>query len=115
MTLSDIGTIEKMKQRIVSAIEKGMLMGLKSMVDSRLIYFESVRFLLLYLQCPLWREENQNIAIEDEKEESKILFDARGDLLFLLCETILALPFEGYKAFLAWSATIYGEELLMLI
>ena len=104
----------EMKQRIVSSIERGMLIGLKSMVDSRLIYFESVRFLLLYLQCPLWRDEESNSNEKDsKKEESEIKFDVRGDLLFLLCETILGLPFEGYKAFLAWSASVYGEKLFV--
>lgn len=103
-------TIE-MKQRIVSSIERGMLMGLKSMVDSRLIYFESVRFLLLYLQCPLWRDEYE--SDKSEKDDEKVRFDVRGDLLFLLCETILGLPFEGYKAFLSWSATVYGKKLFV--
>ena len=103
----------EMKQKIVSAIERGMTMGLKSMVDSRLIYFESVRFLLLYLQCPLWRDDEEINMSENEEEDSEIVFDARGDLLFLLCETILGLPFEGYKAFLAWSSTVYGEELFV--
>ena len=102
----------EMKQRIVSSIERGMRTGLKSMEDSRLIYFESVRFLLLYLQCPLWRDGEQNSKNEEEKE-SKITFDRRGDLLFLLCETILGLPFEGYKAFLAWGAAVYGEKLFV--
>jgi alpha-tubulin suppressor-like RCC1 family protein len=102
----------EMKQRIVSSIARGMRAGLKSMEDSRLIYFESVRFLLLYLQCPLWRDEEQNSKNEDEKE-SRITFDSRGDLLFLLCETILGLPFEGYKAFLAWGAAVYGEKLFV--
>eukprot|EP00531_Pseudo-nitzschia_arenysensis_P017008 CAMPEP_0116154204 /NCGR_PEP_ID=MMETSP0329-20121206/21655_1 /TAXON_ID=697910 /ORGANISM="Pseudo-nitzschia arenysensis, Strain B593" /LENGTH=1345 /DNA_ID=CAMNT_0003651167 /DNA_START=244 /DNA_END=4282 /DNA_ORIENTATION=+ len=95
---------KEMKQQIVSSIERGMLMGLKSMVDSD---FESVRFLLLYLQCPLWRHE------DDENEITKVVFDPRGDLLFLLCESILGLPFEGYKAFLAWSATVYGKKLFV--
>jgi len=96
---------------MVTAIEKGMLMGLKSMVEARFMHFESVRFLLLYLQCPLWRGEDQQEGDADNDSDPAIRFDVRGDLLFLLCETILGLPFEGYKAFLAWSATVYGEEL----
>jgi alpha-tubulin suppressor-like RCC1 family protein len=103
---------KEIKQRIASSIERGMRMGLKSMVDSRLIYFESVRFLLLYLQCPLWRDAEPK-KTDENKDESKIRFDVRGDLLFLLCETILGLPFEGYKAFLAWSAAVYGKELFV--
>ncbi len=97
---------KEMKQQIATSIERGMLMGLQSMVDSRLIYLESVRFLLLYLQCPLW-------LCEDDENEDKVNFDVRGDLLFLLCETILGLPFEGYKAFLAWTATVYGKKLFV--
>ena len=89
-----------------------------------------MRFLLLYLQCPLWRDQKEENSYdeeckddeedddEEEKEATKtekpqIKFDTRGDLLFLLCETILGLPFEGYKALLAWSATFYGEELFV--
>jgi hypothetical protein len=35
----------------------------------------------------------------------------RGDLLIQsLCETILGLPFEGYKAFLTWSTSLYSKE-----
>jgi hypothetical protein len=105
------------KQRMVTAIEKGMLLGLRSMKEARLMHFESVRFLLLYLQCPLWRDQEEE---EEEKNDDKqndsnsaIQFDVRGNLLFLLCETILGLPFEGYKAFLSWSVTLYGEELFV--
>jgi ubiquitin-protein ligase E3 A len=112
------------KQRIVAAIEKGMLLGLGSMVEARLMHFESVRFLLLYLQCPLWRdqekEEGNEKEVADGGNDSKpndsnsaVPFDVRGNLLFLLCETIIGLPFEGYKAFLSWSVTLYGEELFV--
>lgn len=111
-TLINGSHTEEMKQRIVSSIERGMFAGLKSMEDSRMIYFESVRFLLLYLQCPLWRKKETDTS-EKDSTESTVRFDSRGDLLFLLCETILGLPFEGYKAFLAWSASVYGKELFV--
>jgi ubiquitin-protein ligase E3 A/E3 ubiquitin-protein ligase HERC4 len=89
----------KVRQQVVSAVETGMMQGLETIRTARLMYPESVRCLLLYLQCPLfWLEENE------------IYFDARGELILSLCETILGLSFEGYKAFLAWSTSVYARD-----
>lgn len=93
----------KFRQCVATAVEKGILQGLESIEldDARLLYPEQVRFLLLYIQCPLflgWKD-------------SDVVFDRRGDLVLLLCETILGLSYEGYKAFLSWATSIYPREL----
>ncbi len=95
---------QKYRQQVVSAMEKGMMKGLESVKSSRLMYPEAVRCLLLYLQCPLFRKEDS---------ERDIQFDVRGDTIQLLCETILGLPFEGYKALTAWSTAVYAKELFV--
>ena len=53
-------------------------------------------------------EKKQKEEENKKKKKIKILFDPNGDLISLLCETILGLPFEGYKAFLTWATTIYS-------
>jgi alpha-tubulin suppressor-like RCC1 family protein len=93
------GIALKVQQQVVSAMEKGMIRGLESIRTARLMYPESVRWLLLYLQCPLFRDEGNDV-----------MFDQRGELTISLCETILGLPFEGYKALLAWATTVYSKE-----
>jgi hypothetical protein len=77
------------------------------------MYPESVRFLLLLLQCPLLRQDTEPRKEESDAEEAKLIFDARGEFIVLLCETILGLPFEGYKALMAWTTTVYGKELFV--
>ena len=91
------------RQSIASAVERGMQQGLESVRsdDARLLYPEQVRFLLLYIQFPLFAEW----------KDSDVVFDRRGDLILLLCETILGLSYEGYKAFLSWATSIYPKEL----
>lgn len=91
------------QQSIASAIERGMQQGLETVRsdDARLLYPEQVRFLLLYIQCPLFLNW----------KDSDVVFDCRGDLILLLCETILGVSYEGYKAFLSWATSIYSREL----
>lgn len=91
------------RQTIASSIERGMRQGLETLRtdDTRLLYPEQVRFLLLYIQCPLFTTW----------KDSDIIFDRRGDLILLLCENILGLSYEGYKAFLSWATSIYSREL----
>lgn len=88
------------QQGVASAIERGIQKGLDTLesVDARLMYPEQVRFLLLYIQCPLFVEDNG------------VNFDLRGDLILSLCETILGLSYEGYKALLSWATSIYPRE-----
>lgn len=90
------------RKSIASAIEKGMHKGLENLRsdDTRLMWPEQVRFLLLYVQCPLF---------VDWKTDDSV-FDRRGDLILALCETILELNYEGYKALMAWATSIYPRE-----
>lgn len=90
------------RRRITLAIEKGMQKGLDNLRsdDTRLTFPEQVRFLLLYVQCPLF--------IDWKKDDS--VFDRRGDLILSLCETILELNYEGYRALMAWATSIYPRE-----
>ena len=63
---------EEMKNSIPKAIETSMLQGLDNLRSSaRLLWPESVRFLLLFLQCPLFIDPK----VGDEYE-----FDLRGEL-----------------------------------
>jgi len=89
------------QQTIAKAIEKGITKGLKVIEPdrARLIYPESVRCLLLYLK------------FFDRPSESEIVFDTGGLVITSLCEAILGLPFEGYKAFLRWATSLYTREL----
>jgi hypothetical protein len=90
------------RQRIALSMERGIQQGLETIQsdDTRLLYPEQVRFLLLYIQCPLFTEW----------DNSDIVFDRRGDLILLLCENILGLSYEGYKAFLSWATSIYPRD-----
>jgi alpha-tubulin suppressor-like RCC1 family protein len=97
----------EVQQKVVSAMEKGMKQALESLREARLMYPEAVRLLLLLVQCPLFRQEME------QDEEKTLQFDVRGDLLVLLCESILGLPFEGYKALMAWTSTLYGQDLFV--
>jgi ubiquitin-protein ligase E3 A len=98
------------QQGIVSSMEKGMVQALESLTGARLMYPEAIRILLLFLQCPLLREAE---AIGNERPTKRIQFDVRGNLVYTLCETILGMPFEGYKAFLALTTTVYGKDLFV--
>ena len=92
-----------LKQDIATAIERSTMAGLELLRsdDVRMIYPESVRVLWFYLQNPLfsgWRESN-------------VKFDYRGDLILTLCDTMLGLPFEGYKALMAWTTIQYNRNM----
>jgi alpha-tubulin suppressor-like RCC1 family protein len=105
------GHTTQVQQRIYTALEDGMKHSLHSLRDARLMYPESVRILLLLLQCPLFQKD---IERESENEaDNSVAFDVRGELLVLLCETILGLPFEGYRALMAWTTTLYGKDLFV--
>jgi alpha-tubulin suppressor-like RCC1 family protein len=95
------------QQKVVTAMEKGMIKGLESLRDARLMYPEAVRLLLLLLQCPLLRQNTE------DSDKDSLQFDVRGNFLVMLCETMLGLPFEGYKALMAWTTTLYGKELFV--
>lgn len=89
------------QQAVASSIERGMMRGLESIREDdeiRLMWPEQVRFLLLILQCPLFSEW---------KTDSRY-FDRRGDLMLSLCDTILSLPYEGYRAFVIWATHSYN-------
>lgn len=90
------------RQTIVSAIERGMRTGLDTFCidDSRLMWPEQVRFLWLYIQCPMF---------VDWKQEGSV-FDRRGDLILSLCESILGVPYEGYVALMAWATSVYTND-----
>ena len=87
------------KQRVFKAIEVGMTKGLETLRsgEARLLYPETVRCLLLYLQCPLFRTWKTH----------DLKFDYRGDVILSLCETMLSLPFEGYQAIVSWATALY--------
>ena len=92
------------QQTIATAIERGISKGLKSIAPdcARMMYPEAVRCLLLYIRffdCPF---EDQNIS-----------FDLHGNIISALMETILELPFEGYKAFLQWATSLYSGDLFI--
>ena len=87
-------------QMISTSIENGMKRGLDAIqASARLLYPETMRVLFWYLQCPLFYKTLDNIS-----------FDSTGSLLQSLCDTILGLPFEGYKAFLKWATCLYGTK-----
>jgi hypothetical protein len=105
------GHSHDVRQKIVSAIEAGMIQALESMKkDARLMYPESVRFLLLFLACPLFRESKTD-STKDNPD--RLQFDEEGKMLLLLCETVLGLPFEGYKSFCGWAVNVYSKNLFV--
>lgn len=91
------------RQTIVSAIERGMRKGIDSLTidGTRCVWPEQVRFLLLYIQTPMFT---------DSKKEGRI-FDRRGDLILSLCEAIVGIPYEGYTALMCWATSIYPKTL----
>ena len=93
----------ELRQEIATVMERSMLKGLDLMRSDnvRLIYPESVRVLWLYLQNPLFRNW----------KHSKLRFDFRGDVILALCDTMLSLPFEGYKALLSWATLQYDRRM----
>jgi len=73
------------RQVIANSIERGMKLGLSSLQKSRLIYPEAVRCLLSY------------IKFFEIRRDKSIVFDVRGEAILLFCDTILNVPFEGYR------------------
>ena len=73
------------RQVIANSIEKGMKLGLESLHVGRLMYPEAVRCLLSY------------IKFFDIRRDKDIVFDVKGELICLYCNTILNIPFEGYR------------------
>lgn len=73
------------RQTIANSIESGLKLGLESLRGSRMIYPEAVRCLLSY------------IMFFDIRRDEEITFDERGEAIVLFCDTILDIPFEGYR------------------
>mmetsp|Transcript_16532 Transcript_16532/g.34920 ORF Transcript_16532/g.34920 Transcript_16532/m.34920 type:complete len:1375 (-) Transcript_16532:78-4202(-) len=88
------------RQTIANAIERGLKLGLESLRGSRMIYPEAVRCLLSYIKF---------FSIRDEK----IVFDKRGEAIFLFCDTILGIPFEGYRALHDYATNLYPRNLFV--
>jgi alpha-tubulin suppressor-like RCC1 family protein len=90
------------RQAMARAVEAGMKYALDAIKadNVRLICPESMRFLLLYMQCPLFVD----------CDVSEISFDVRSDVMIAICEVILGLSFEGYKAFISLVSMCYTRE-----
>lgn len=73
------------KQNIANSIERGIKLGLESLRGSRMIYPEAVRCLLSY------------IKFFDIRRDEEIVFDTNGETIIAFCDTILSIPFEGYR------------------
>jgi hypothetical protein len=73
------------KQIMANSIERGMKVGLDSLRGSRMMYPEAVNCLLSY------------IKFFDIRRDNSVVFDVRGEAIFLFCDTILGVPFEGYN------------------
>jgi hypothetical protein len=73
------------RQIISNSIERGIKSGLESLRGSRMIYPEAVRCMLNY------------IKFFDLRRDESIVFDQKGEAIFLFCDTMLGLPFEGYN------------------
>lgn len=87
---------------IASAVEKSIRAGLESLrsANASMKYPGSVRCLLHYLR------------FFDERGSYSAAFDPLGTCISTLCETILDLPFEGFKNILAWIGQ-YPPELFV--
>ena len=98
---------------LVSIMERGMVQGLQSLSlgHARRTYPETVRCLLMYLQCPLFREHGGG----SKEQPFNIKFDVQGYTIYLLCETILDLPYEGYNALVSWMKSMYSGEAFVLL
>lgn len=91
----------EIKKAIALAIERGLNFGLQSLGNnSRLMYPEAVRCLLLYIIFFDIRHDN-------------VPFDIRGDSIMLFCDTLLGLPFEGYRALHGWATSLYSSKLFV--
>ena len=91
----------EIRKAIATYIERGLKFGLESLGNnSRLMYPEAVRCLLLYI-------------IFFDIRHDDVPFDIRGDSIMLFCDTLLGLPFEGYKALHGWATTLYSSKLFV--
>ena len=92
------------QQAVATAIERGIKTGLEKLRpdNARMMYPESVRCLLLYIKF-----------FDRDTADTEVVFDRLGDCISALCETILSLPFEGYKALLTWATSIYPRDLFV--
>lgn len=97
LSAGDVAT----KQTIADAIEQGLKQGLRSLHGSRMIYPEAVRCLLHYIKF---------FSIHCDEE---LAFDVRGEAIFLFCDTILGLPYEGYKALHDYATNLYSRDLFV--
>jgi alpha-tubulin suppressor-like RCC1 family protein len=107
------------RKEIIASIERGLWQGLQSVQAdcARLIFPEQLRFLLLYLQFPLfidyWKtyQNHSNNSTNLDKEDNEIIyFDRRGDIILAWCDVVLDLPYEGYRALMTWATSAYTNE-----
>ena len=66
-----------------------------------MIYPEAVRCLLNY------------IKFFDIKRDESVVFDQRGEAIFLFCDTMLGIPFEGYNALHDFAVNQYPRKLFV--
>eukprot|EP00986_Skeletonema_menzelii_P005715 scaffold2117_cov141-Skeletonema_menzelii.AAC.10 len=88
-------------QELARAFERGLKGGLDSLRDTRLIHPEAVRCLLQY------------ILFFDIRRDESIVFDLHGETISTFCDTILSLPFEGYKALHTFATSHYPGALFV--
>jgi len=88
-------------QELARAFERGLKGGLDSLRDTRLIHPEAVRCLLQY------------ILFFDIRRDESIVFDLHGETISTFCDTILSLPFEGYKAIHTFATSHYTGSLFV--
>lgn len=97
----EISTVDnpQLQQALALATEKSIHSALDGLQSSgaRMIYPESVRCLLHY------------IRFFERSEDSTVQFDISGQCIMALCEAFLSLPYEGFKAMLAWM-TLYPRD-----
>jgi len=89
------------RQIIANSIERGIKHGLQTLHGSRMIYPEAVRCLLSY------------IKFFDIRRDEDVVFDRRGEAIFLFCDTILGVPFEGYRALHDFATSLYPRNLFV--
>lgn len=99
----------RVRMAVVSAIDHGVRQGLEVLQKggARFLYPETVRCLLMYLQCPLFGD----CAGDAGMEEAASTFDSLGEVFLALCELVLSLPFEGYRSLVSWALAAYPRSL----
>lgn len=88
-------------QELARAFERGLKGGLDSLRDTRLIHGEAVRCLLQY------------ILFFDIRRDESVVFDLHGETISTFCDTILSVPFEGYKALHSFATSQYTGSLFV--